>query len=257
MLPDGSLYKIDGHTRCFRWLSGDVKGAPSHVIVNIWAVRDIEDIKRLYEQTDNASAAENTADRLAGGERAAELNFQSSLLRRRQYADALRLLDNLVMGEGKNKLKTAIDTAEIVARYKDELFLLDKLNPPKPRFPAGIMAAALACFLADGERAATFWTLYANDQGRKSQKAMDAVQALSHALHSESNSRGSGPKFNLFRKALQAYQAWGEGRNYVLQSHDAEGKPSGKAPGLRGVEMAKARDYVRRAYRSRHSGKLL
>ncbi len=36
MLPDGSRFKIDGHTRAHKWASGDVKNAPRQVEVKVY-----------------------------------------------------------------------------------------------------------------------------------------------------------------------------------------------------------------------------
>lgn len=241
LLPDGSRFKIDGHTRAYRWSLGDVVDAPEQVLVHVWGCRDLDAVKALYNQTDSQVSVETTQDRIGGAERAAGIVLTSSLLKTHKYANAIRFLYSTIFGEPRGGYKTASAMATVIEAFKRELMLLDSVNPTKARFVTGTVEGALATFIADGPAALPFWEAYANNQGRRNTQSMDGVQALSEAFASETKRKGRDCDDHLFRKSISAYQAWRRNQTYSVN----------RGSSLKGLSSEAAREFCREAYRNR------
>jgi hypothetical protein len=243
MLPDGSRFKIDGHTRAHKWASGDVKNAPRQVEVKVYGCRDIRTVMRLYGRWDSKLAVETTRDQIDGAVRRAEIQFASPMLKGSKFSNALKSLYGEIFGHDKQLWSDPGAMAEAIGLFREELVLLDSVHPTPGRFPAGVVQAALATFLHDGAEAVPFWQSYSNNEGRKSRTHMDAVQGLSDATLSETQKRSRDAHANLFRKGLRAYVAWRKEELFAV----------GKGQGIRGVAPESAREFCRSAYRRRQS----
>ena len=96
-LPDGSLVKLDGHTRALLWKRNQVRHPPE-VRVNVIPVKNIAEANVLYGTLDSKDALETASDKISGGFHAIEFQPKSGLLIAGGLANALRLCWNLEQG---------------------------------------------------------------------------------------------------------------------------------------------------------------
>jgi hypothetical protein len=219
-LPDGSRYKADGHTRSLIWSRGE-GFPPQFVWVTIHYVSDIEDVKALYREFDSRSAVETVGDEMDGALRYMRekegLEFQSDLLKKKQFAQPMRWACEALLGPAQTEKKTSVD---LLVFWKDELITLDKMNPRRALFPAGIIQIALLTLRENDPQNKDFWTLYANNGGRKYGHVRDGVQALTDFVKEQKaakNLSGRNSTMNLVHTAyalLKRYKA-GELVQYV------------------------------------------
>jgi hypothetical protein len=74
-LPDGSLVKLDGHTRAYKWQKAPDLFPPQQVLnVQVFPVNGIQDAIDLYRRFDSKDAVETSADEIASALRLADLD---------------------------------------------------------------------------------------------------------------------------------------------------------------------------------------
>jgi len=151
-LPDGSLCKLDGHTRAYLWERGELALPPTGKIVcHVYPVADLAAAKALYDTFDSEKAAKHKADFIYGELRATGMldRLQTSFLRSGSISEALRL------STGLDRIEASVSMA------MEALLLLDGIGPKKAYFRSGILGAALLTLRAHGQRAIdTFWGPY-------------------------------------------------------------------------------------------------
>ena len=118
-LPDGSMVKLDGHTRAWCWERG-LLAAPEQVLVTIIPVADMEHAKELYKQFDDPRAAESLQDKLSGAIREHDLALRSGCLSQ-LYASSLRAAHGLLFSG-----RTQPDLYTIVGLWKPLLQVIDR-----------------------------------------------------------------------------------------------------------------------------------
>lgn len=219
ILPDGTKFKLDGHTRSYKWtLSPEI--APREVTVRVWRCPDISAACDLYDRFDSKKAVETTKDQTFGACREVGLSLSSTALRGAGFGTAVRQLYAFHHGRALNAASGAsVDVREAVRFYREELLLLDSIQPTTVRFVGGVTMAALATIKSRGRSAVRFWTHYQNDTGNKEAGQMDGVQALSDAVL---RSRGRGrdksiERSFLFLAGVSHYLKW-ERRKPVVNS---------------------------------------
>lgn len=209
-MPDGTLYKLDGHTRAYLWDEGTLTPPNGKVYVDVYQVENQDQLEGLYKTFDNTAAAEGSADKLAGAYRKYGLIPQSSLIGKGAVTTAIFM----IVGGGKN-----FDIYTDIRRFMPILELLDRENFKARSFPTGILMAAIVTAHTDGEAALEFWRRYHNDLGSKSGKERDAVQALTETVEGMRArgvvSAGRSMHFDLAGRALSAYNAYKEARWYT------------------------------------------
>lgn len=220
-LPDGSRFKVDGHTRSYLWDRNEI-ARPQTVLVDIIDCPDIETVELLYEHFDNQGAAETAAEQLSGAVRREGLEFQSAMMRRYRFGSGLKrayLLSHPV--RPNTSWRELPFTFDAVSAFADELIWLDSLSPLPTWFPRGIITAFLITMRRAGEDGIAFWRAYAGDQGEKSKGRMDAVQALyEEVLGANRPAKGTMASLSqpwqdaLYAKALTAFEGYREGRTY-------------------------------------------
>jgi len=218
ILPDGSQYKVDGHTRVYKWVNGQVPNAPDYVEVKVYYCQDIETVCKLYDCHDNSKAADDAADKMFGAMRINEIEFKSAFMKSLKYHAGLVQLHEFTYGYNNTPLR------DIVARYKTALMLLDTVHCNQKRFPTGIMMAAVASLHVDGDRALPYWTKYQRDDGTKGNGKMDAVQVLCDFTVAELASRSKTAYGTTFRKALSFYLSFRGGTLYKSRNKNTIAK---------------------------------
>lgn len=213
-LPDGTKWKLDGHTRCYLWQSKTIP-LPDTLDVAVYYLENMKEVIEAYGWFDNANAAEKGPDVVQGAFRANGLHPQTHMLRVGRINTALRRLFRMVYDFDET---TGFDFIyEAIHFFRDEIVLLDELRPTGTLFPPGIVMGVLITMKRDRMSAIEFWKLYAAERGTKEGGVMDAVQALSEAVTREKGfARGTRDVTSeLFGKSIATFLAYQQGLTYV------------------------------------------
>lgn len=243
VLPDGTRYKLDGHTRVFKWVNGQTRNPPLYVDVRVYGCRSIHVVKMLYGRFDSKPSGKTSRELAEGALRSAQLEFETPMLRQGKFTAPLKGLYSEVFTYDLQRWTDPLAMDEAVSLFCLELARFDSIKPQPLRFVSGISQAALATILSDGEDALPFWLAYNANEGSKVNGRIDPIQALAEALQAESKRRSRDFQDNMYRKGIAAYQAWRERRDFA----------AGQGGGLRGVSSETAREYCREAYRRREA----
>jgi hypothetical protein len=212
-LPDGKLFKLDGHTRSYVWEKGLVE-SPEILYVDIWYAPDMDAVRDLYTKFDSQKAVETTTDQVFGGARDLGLKFESELLRSHRYLAAIRHLD--VMKTGKRGYQNKTEIYDLLKDWSRELQILDRCAPSRNKFSGGIVAAALLTFRLYGLDAFEFWDKYQHDRGIKTTEYVDPVQALHEKVLAKKGDVGAGTaRQYMLGLALAAYERYRTGKNFA------------------------------------------
>lgn len=206
-LPDGSLVKLDGHTRALMWQRGMV-AKPPHVEVAIISVKSIQDAKDLYTHFDSKDAVETAVDKISGGFRDIGFQPESALLKSGQIGSALRIA--WIVMHGYAKEKAAKNTYEMVNEFSAEILALDELGLGKRAAFSGIIAAFLLSYRKYDEQCLPFWRAVFGNAGNKVNGKMDAVQAINEVIlaRKRNSTCGSAADMDLCSRALHAYEKY-------------------------------------------------
>lgn len=181
-LPDGSTYKLDGHTRAELFRRGSLM-APGAMLVVVYKVETIADVKTLYDAFDNRDATKTPQDTIQSASREYDIAFKTTWLRKGQFASAMNLAGDLMR---KNAPRNNFDRVEF---FKEELALFDSIEPSKPKFPIGIGAGALLFLRKHGKAALPFLRSYNKSLGVRAGNKRDAVVYLEEYLNGERKAR--------------------------------------------------------------------
>lgn len=211
ILPDGSTYKVDGHTRSEVWRRGMSDRAPDTVVIDIYRCRDVSAVKALYDKFDNPDAGETGPDRVTGATRDAGVRFDSAIMQTGEYSTAIRELWHYI-----EKTRPAKgDKQEIISlgvkRFMSELKAIDRIAPPRKRFPSCVFFAAIASIRALGDDAVGFWTAYANDKGAKTDGQRDAVVVFEARIAEVLKGGNYGKGVEAAKEAIGAIKAYSKG----------------------------------------------
>jgi len=222
VLPNGDTYKIDGHTRGLLWSDGRLT-APDSVYVTWWRCETIKDVESIYRTFDSRKAAESARDEVYGVFRKHGLEFQSQLLRKRQFLSALKSAWAVCFG---GRMTTDADDLErAISEFAEELEMFDQLRPTNKTFFHATAAACLVTLKRDGVNALPFWRMYSRDEGWKGGGEVDPVEALSRLVTQMRKDRAYGDKNmqDLMQRALSCYEAWRSNQTYHLHSQGGVG----------------------------------
>ena len=240
-LPDGRMFKLDGHTRSYLWQRGEVAG-PATLFVEVYLCDDEAAAKRLYSKFDSQAAVETGADKIVGAAREQGLTFTSPMLRAGRYGSAVKRL-YMYTTKSWGDWSSAQFVYDAVGFYRDELKRLDAINPQPAAFTSGVTMAALATFKRRGAEATKFWTNYAANIGSKDGLRMDGVEALRQAvadtklMQARRTDGGGAQQLVLLGKGILAYEAFRLGRTYT----------AGKGGGIRTMDDDVLKEYLRRS----------
>ena len=163
------LCKLDGHTRAFLWMSGDLEHPPSgSVTVLLIPVQGMSEAKEIYEQLDSPVAYKRVCDSVFGATREQKFRLKSSLLAKCQFGTQLKMADSG---------KFAGDAAKLVKKWKSELLVIDSWNLPKV-YPT-LISAMLLSVRSDGvDLSGEFWNGLTEDKGTKTNAGADGIELL-------------------------------------------------------------------------------
>lgn len=212
-LPDGSLVKLDGHTRAFLWARHQIP-VPVQVRVNIFRIRNLSEAAELYTHFDNIRAAEKATDRTFGAMREIGFEAKGSFVRRCNFAEALRGATAFAQGQVGRHDRT-IREYELVRLWRPELELLDTLDPDPREFPGPLVCAFILSMRRRGGKAGEFWLRYKTKDGTRNGRERDSVQALLELMMSNRASRTKLQGYELCGRALSAVEAFIRGDTFT------------------------------------------
>lgn len=205
-LPDGTMFKLDGHTRALMWLDGRLK-PPSTVHVVVHKVESCEEAIEKYKEFDSASAAEGAADRLSGAFRLHDIAPRNRLLSKGGVTTALSII------------APSRDVYDMVGDWRDELIALDELEATPEQMAASLICAALLTIRRRGKKAMEFWRLYVAGAGTRIGGRSCGIDQLSRTVSElrarKSLSRGSMKDRKAHAgRAISCCEAWVHGREF-------------------------------------------
>lgn len=218
-LPDKSLVKLDGHTRALLWKKNQVKH-PAEITVILLPVKDMEEVKQLYQTLDSKDALETQRDKVSGAFGNLGFSPDSPLLQRGSITTALRMSYVAMMGgnvqdagyrrkvsAAKGTTKGMPDIYVLIYEFQNELFALDSFGAN--HIPSGVITAFILTYRKYGKRIAPFWTALFGNGGEKMGGKMDAVQALAELmLQRKGRTAGSSATYDLASRAVNAAEKW-------------------------------------------------
>lgn len=177
ILPDGRRFKGDGHTRTHMWKNNLAVGVPTNLkmMVDTFNLRDERALAKFYDTFDNRSAVDTVGDQVFSAAKAANITFESPMLRSGRFASAVRVVYQLLCPEESREIYSLRDATAFLA---NELKMFDSIIPTTTEFTGGFAMAALLSIVRDGERAVVFWKRYQEQKGWKNGDQCDAVEAL-------------------------------------------------------------------------------
>jgi hypothetical protein len=216
VLPDGSRYKLDGHTRTAVWRLGKVE-APPTLSVDVYECADYGAVLQLYDRFDNSLVAETGTDRVTGAYNQAGISPKSSMLKSGEISTAIRELFHYIHRTSPKKETKNDVINDGILLFADEIKLLDEINPTRARFPGGIVMGALLTLAGEPDTAVEFWTEYAIDNGKKSDGRMDPVQALGENVAREKRRGSRARNTQLLATAVAAVGAYRDDKTYAVE----------------------------------------
>jgi hypothetical protein len=141
---NGQLFKVDGHTRSYLWATNRLN-PPATVMATVYRCRTPAELHALYNMFDSQFAVEERYESVLAAYRAHNLTLTSARLREGMVVDALYIA---VTGVARSNQKTGdasneLDMFKAIGYFRDELQLLDSVNPRGEVFHGGVVAAAL------------------------------------------------------------------------------------------------------------------
>lgn len=247
-LPNGTLVKLDGHTRAFLWERGKL-AAPEDgtVTVTVYDVLNIEESKSFYDTFDSSGAVMTSQDRIAGGKREHDLDLRSGCLSGSTslHATSLKMADAVAL-HGVLSLPKSPTEYEILGRWKPILEMVDAQK--YHRLDTGLLAGLLVTWLLHGGTSrlpsvADFWASYF--EGRKSSERRRWLPMEAVRFRVETEKRfGAGRALNVRTLAYvcKALNAHLEGKTF-LGKHEPAGLRLKDDERLEDVVMHHVRSY--------------
>jgi hypothetical protein len=231
---DGKVWKVQGHARGLLWQNGGLE-RPATVFATVYRCRSWESLLELYSSYDSKDAAETALDKVYGAYRQHGLTLTSKRLRYGMIAEALWLAMRGVASKSETGAASGLeelDVYEAVGMFREELLMLDSVNPDPDVFQTGVVAAALLG-LAVEPTGLPFFGALARNEGSKRGHLLDPVEASRAHIESVKKSKSSWVKAqheDLCGRILRAYFTWRLGEtttNYWAASIDgAENVPA-------------------------------
>lgn len=188
VLPDGRIFKVDGHTRC---LAAN-KGVASHLKamtlkMELYSVDSIEEVKRLYDTFDSRASVKTVQHSLQSAFKDQGLKLITPWIENGMIASSLTAAYRhfaRVNGLSMNATKD-----QQVDAFKDAIILFDAIEPKQKKFVIGLGAGALLAFIKHGSIAADFFSDLNTSGGSEDGFERDAARMLVEYIN-EQRQRG-------------------------------------------------------------------
>ena len=239
--PDGTRYKLDGHTRALLWERGELVPLFDTLFATVYYVNSMKEIEDLYYTFDNVVTSEDSSDRLYGWMRQAGLAPQSAYIKNCKFTSVLETAETFYYHNSRKPafsggLARQKNVREMFSRWLEDIKGLDVLRIPsggnKHRIvTAGSVAAMLVTFRSARKLDRVgpwhdFWRRFLDDAGVKTGKQRDAVQALSEYVTMDGvtaghKMRSSNTYLDLCHKGVSAFDGSLRGKLYVAMLRDS------------------------------------
>ncbi len=174
-LPDGSVFKLDGHTRTLGWQQGTIALPPNgEVTVHIHRANSMEAARVLADSIDSAQSSKGATDKVYGLYRELGVHLQTPFLRSGGITSAWKLLTG------------APPTLKSLIPLVPALQIIDQISPRQRHFRTGILAAAIASAFTHGPYVQPFWSAYnqiADPKIGPGVRKITPYQALAQQIH--------------------------------------------------------------------------
>lgn len=178
VLPNGDIFKLDGHTRNEIWKFVLQDKAPTELLCLMHAVEDIKKAKKLYLSIDSKRAVKTTTDEIFSAFREGGFTPISPLIASCKFNEAMTIAAKRA-GRGYDKMDQVRDMLPVLKSF-------DSLLPTPAVFVTPIAAAAMLSIMRDKENALPFWSSYAAGTWDES-SAIAALDAYINATDKEGN----------------------------------------------------------------------
>lgn len=207
----GTYYKVDGHTRAYLWERGELS-YPEWLHATVYQVTSREELNDLYEVFDTSTANKTTYDHVLAGFRDCDLRLQSRRLRKGFLNDALNIALRGVTRELQKPDTPAVDIYRAIRVFKEELLLLDGIDPQPSPFYSGVVAAALiGLVLFEQASVLSFFDKLNRKQGNRIEGRSDPVDAVLIAIEKmamEKTAARTTLQGDLCARVLRGLQTW-------------------------------------------------
>ena len=173
MMPDGTIIKLDCHTRSKAWIEGYLP-MPKILLVTVFHIDEEAFSERLYEAIDNKHTTETASDHVFGSARGSlgHEPTNTSLFNKRGMRTALEIALNNGASMSDIAFRTKLRTPECIKMVQT----LDEHKFKPSLFNAGFLGAIVLSVLRDGDKAMEFWLAVANGEGSKHNGQLDAIE---------------------------------------------------------------------------------
>ncbi len=211
-LIDGNYFKITGLIRNGLWKKGLLE-KPDTLLLCIYSLEQSaydELISTLYP----ISIKNRSQEQVLTCYKRLGLTFDSNRLKHGYITEAINIA---LRGEpralqDKRSLRNEINIDSAIEVFKEELILIDRINPDVKLFSTGILAAALLMLSIDPQTI-DFFNRLNSLQGETKNERNDPVESLLRIIESMKKKATSEGKFQveLCAKTIRAIQAWTAG----------------------------------------------
>lgn len=208
----GKVWKVQGHARALLWQNGGLE-KPAAVFATVYRCESWESLLELYSSFDSKDAAETALDRVYGAYGQHDLVLTSKRLRYGMIAEALWLAMRGVASKSETGATTGLDDLDVyeaVGAFREELLMLDSVNPDPDVFQTGVVAAALLGLAVD-PKGLPFFAALARNEGSKKGHMLDPVEASRAHIEQIKKAKASWVKAqheDLCGRILRAYFTW-------------------------------------------------
>lgn len=223
-LPNGTLIKLDGHTRALLWKRKEIP-VPMQVNVAIIPIKSKEEAEELYKTLDSKDAVENQRDKVFGAFRNHDFQPQSGMLQSGSLTQALRIAYSVLKGgviverggiKGgmtlaggvTRKEALAADVYEMIDEFSPELHTLDGFGLRQNFVGAGVVAACLLSYRKYGNKVTPYWTGVFGNAGNKHGREMDMIQATTQLIQEYKGNYGGSAARDMCSRCLTAIEKW-------------------------------------------------
>ncbi|WP_347990289.1 hypothetical protein [Methylomonas sp. AM2-LC] len=211
---NGNLYKLNGFRRKAEWLKSN---APSKVIPYIVTLSE-EEFDSLCTSCKNTWLNNLPPHELVREAfKVLSLEFNSERIRNGFITEAIHIVLRGKQRSLQNR-RTAhereeIDMFKAINVFKDELLIIDQLNPKTEIFSSGVLAGAIIMLVLFPE-SIRFLNLLNNGEGVSIENQFDPIMALTRiTVRHKLSTKALQPRetIELCRKTVQAISNWLEG----------------------------------------------
>lgn len=219
-LPNGDLYKLDGHTRGLCWKENRVQRPPGEKVeAKIYDVPNMETLAIYYELFNSRLNVKTSSDSVFGATRELGISLSSPLLRRGSYITALQLAEGV--SQGFLLERRDVSPHYLVSRWQRELVAVDTLLQPRTGVPAVYLAAMLLSFRKFRDTGEKFdnivkvWKAYLQDTENDRRHPANKLQQVVEEAKRTRNMAGLNNRLVMLKKSLSLINLASEGRRRI------------------------------------------